>query len=111
MLYRCENPANSRYADYGGRGITVCPEWHDPVAFITWIEGNLGSKPDQRGPGGRAVYSLNRIDNDGNYEAGNVEWADGKRQTLNRRSWQWKFPRRPRPQRLGGGGLFFPNGT
>lgn len=111
MLSRCENPRNSRYRGYGGRGITVCPEWHDPVVFITWIEQNLGPRPAGRTPGGRPAYTLNRVDNNGHYEPGNVEWADWKRQTLNRRSWRWEFPRRPRPQRLVGNGSFAARGS
>src|SRR5258706_7956155 len=43
MLYRCENADNHRWKHYGGRGIHVCDDWHDPLKFITWIEANLGS--------------------------------------------------------------------
>jgi hypothetical protein len=88
MLNRCENPGNSRYPGYGGRGITVCPEWHDVAVFIAWIEKNLGHRPEGRLPGGQPVYTLDRIDNDGNYEPGNVQWSDRIQQARNRR-----FPR------------------
>jgi hypothetical protein len=36
--------------DYGGLGITVCPEWHNPVVFIAWIEENISPRPEQRYP-------------------------------------------------------------
>ena len=72
MLQRCENPRDSRYPDYGGRGIKVCAEWHDPRAFIAWIEENIGPRPGGRTAGGRPAYTLNRADNDGHYEPDNV---------------------------------------
>jgi len=68
MIDRCENPASQRFRDYGGRGITVFGPWHDVGCYIDWIEQNLGPRP---GPG----YSLDRADNDGNYEPGNLDWA------------------------------------
>lgn len=77
MIDRCENPACSAFDSYGGRGITVCAGWHDVAAFIGWIEANLGPRP----PG----KSLDRIDNDGNYEAGNMRWATPAQQARNRR--------------------------
>ena len=67
MLYRCENPACKDYRLYGARGISVHESWHDARVFIAWIEGHLGPRP--RG------HSLDRINNDGNYEPGNVRWA------------------------------------
>ena len=102
MLQRCENPRDSRCPDYGDRGIKVCAEWHDPRAFIAWIEENIGPRPEGRTAGGRPAYTLNRADNDGHYEPDNVEWADWKRQTLNRRSWRrvpplYWIPIDPRP--------------
>jgi hypothetical protein len=77
MLYRCEAPAHKDYPNYGGRGISVCKSWHDVQAFIGWIEGHLGPRPDRR--------SLDRIDNDGNYEPGNVRWATPAEQRRNQR--------------------------
>ena len=58
--------------DYGRRGITVCPEWHNPAVFIawavfiTWIEENISPRPEQRYPGRCLACTLGRVDNDKN---------------------------------------------
>lgn len=86
MLNRCENPAAPNYARYGGRGITVHAPWHDLATFIAGIEAEIGARPLERVPGRKRNvyrYSLNRIDNDGNYEPGNVRWATGVQQQAN----------------------------
>lgn len=75
ILDRCENPRAQRYGDYGARGIKVCAEWHDVRIFIEWIESRLGPRPDG--------MSLDRKDNDGHYEPGNVRWSDDTEQFLN----------------------------
>ena len=72
MIQRCENPNHKSYKNYGGRGITVSEEFHD---FQIWYE-HIGPYP---GPG----YSQDRIDNDGNYERGNIQWATCCEQNLN----------------------------
>ncbi len=65
---RCNNPAAHNYKHYGGRGIKVFEPWvNDAEAFITWVLENLGERP----PG----HTLDRIDNDGHYEPGNLQWA------------------------------------
>lgn len=78
-MNRCYNPAAGNYRWYGGRGISVWEGWYDdPGAFIAYIEENLGSRP----PG----MSLDRIDNDGNYEPGNLKWSTPAERARNRRS-------------------------
>ena len=81
MIGRCERPSSctpaSFWARYGGRGIAVCPEWHDVAVFIAWIEENLGPRS--------AGMTLDRWpDKDGNYEPGNVRWATRSQQAQNR---------------------------
>lgn len=74
MKQRCQNPRHGSFHRYGGRGIRVCVRWlHDFDAF----QRHIGPCP---GPG----YSIDRIDNDGDYEPGNVRWATRKQQQRNR---------------------------
>jgi hypothetical protein len=76
MLGRCENPSDAAYANYGGRGITVCAQWHDFMTFYT----DMGPRPDP-------TYTLDRYpNNDGNYEPSNVRWATSKEQNQNKRN-------------------------
>lgn len=78
MIHRCTDPGDSRYKDYGRRGITVCEEWqHSIKTFCDHV-----SKLPHYGEKG---YSLDRIDNDGNYEPGNVRWATRSEQGRNTR--------------------------
>lgn len=78
MMRRCYTPSEHQYADYGGRGIEVCREWHDPATYITYVEQELGPRP---GPG----YSIDRIDNDLGYQPGNLRWATRSQQNGNQR--------------------------
>lgn len=79
MKQRCFNPNDKQYKNYGGRGITVCDEWKDDFqTFYDYI-----SKLPHFGEEG---YSLDRINNDGNYEPGNVRWATAKEQINNSRT-------------------------
>lgn len=72
---RCLNPNSSVWSLYGGRGITVCDEWKDNYeAFDEWARAN----------GYEKGLSLDRIDNDGNYEPTNCRWATAKEQCRNR---------------------------
>ena len=76
---RCHNPNADNYRWYGARGISVWEPWRkDAGAFITYVEQNLGPRP--------AGMSLDRIDNDGNYEPGNLRWATAAEQARNRDS-------------------------
>ena len=75
MKSRCLDPNSKRYCDYGGRGITICERWlHSFENFLADV---------RRAPG--PEYSIDRINNDGNYEPGNVRWATRKQQRQNRR--------------------------
>lgn len=79
MKKRCFNQNCKAYINYGGRGITVCQEWQDSFeAFYDHVS--------QLPHFGEAGYSLDRINNDGNYEPGNVRWATRKDQNNNRRT-------------------------
>lgn len=75
MKRRCVNPGDHAYPRYGGRGITVCPEWSE--SFERFL-ADVGRRP--------AGGSIDRIDNDGNYEPANVRWSTNKAQSNNRRS-------------------------
>lgn len=74
MRERCRDPGNVSYKYYGGRGITVCERWESFENFLA----DMGEKPSPD-------LTLDRIDNDGNYEPGNCRWATPEQQTKNRR--------------------------
>lgn len=76
---RTTNPKDKNWRLYGGRGISLFPTWRSGYApFEVWVLANLGAKPDSK-------MSIDRIDNDGNYEPGNIRWATQKEQRANDR--------------------------
>lgn len=77
MLRRCENPNSHRYYRYGARGIKVCDEWHDFWAFAKWVD-SMGGIPKG--------YTIDRINNDGNYEPSNCRFASASEQAINKSS-------------------------
>jgi len=81
MVRRCTDPKHKRFGDYGGRGIKVAPRWLD---FWNFVE-DMGERPEGKYPSGRAIYSLDRIDNDGDYEPSNCRWASPSEQAKNKR--------------------------
>lgn len=72
MRNRCSNPDNPSYPRYGGRGITVCDRWSDFANFYA----DMGERPEG--------MTLDRRDNDGNYEPGNCRWATRSEQQRHR---------------------------
>lgn len=74
ILQRCENKNNHGYRNYGGRGIKVCSRWKDFENFYA----DMGRRPSSK-------HSIDRINNDGDYEPNNCRWATVSQQLANRR--------------------------
>ncbi|KLW91787.1 hypothetical protein SP99_02007 [Enterobacter sp. BIDMC92] len=73
MHNRCRYPSTDGYEYYGGRGISVCPEWSDFKSFLAY----MGERPEGK--------TLDRINPNGNYEPSNCRWATPKEQKANQR--------------------------
>lgn len=76
MHQRCSNPRYPRYADWGGRGIQVCARWSGLYGLTNFV-ADMGERP--------VGLTLDRRDNDGNYEPDNCQWATPKEQQANTR--------------------------
>lgn len=76
LIQRCTNQNNPRYPSYGGRGIEVCERWQN--SFIDFYD-DMGPRPSKN-------HSIDRINNDGNYEPSNCRWTTRKVQQNNRRN-------------------------
>lgn len=76
MIQRCENSRTRCFSDYGGRGIKVCLQWRE--SYETFLK-DMGRRPSVK-------HSIDRIDNDGNYEPSNCKWSTRQEQSCNRRN-------------------------
>ena len=78
MRYRCSNPRHAQYADYGGRGITVCDRWQEFAAFY-----------EDMYPTFKPGMHIDRINNNAGYSPENCRWATAKQNARNTRRNKW----------------------
>lgn len=78
ITHRCTRPSHRDWANYGGRGITVCERWLGPDGLVSFI-ADMGPRPTPK-------HSVDRIDNNKGYEPGNCQWATQKQQMSNTRA-------------------------
>ena len=77
---RCIDKNHEKYPNYGGRGITVYQPWIDNFhLFYIYLNSTIGLRPN-------SDYSIDRIDNDGNYEPGNIQWLTNQEQCQKKRN-------------------------
>lgn len=77
MNNRCSRPLAANYKYYGGRGISVCDRWKNSFSAFY---ADMGKRPSN-------AHSIDRVNNDGNYEPGNCRWATAKEQSANKRKY------------------------
>ena len=98
MKQRCYNTNRPNYQYYGGRGITICDEWlNSPQAFYDWAMAN----------GYQENLTIDRIDNDGNYDPQNCQWVSMKEQATNKRTRTKKPQTHPRSSNTGESGVTY----
>jgi hypothetical protein len=86
MIDRCRNSHHEFWRSYGGRGIRVCHRWLDKKNGFGNFLADMGERPPGRDHNGKALFSLDRRNNDGNYEPNNCKWSTASEQQKNKRS-------------------------